>query len=301
MGKSYKKIARKAPRINEQPLVSIVVPTYNEEKNIKILLESIQKQRYKNIEIIIVDQSSTDKTVSIAKQYGATTINLPKPKFYSPPGNNRNIGVKKARGSILLHLDADMKLPNIYFIENFIKLFDREHQAVIIHETDIAEGFWNKCKAFERSLYWNTEMESARGVSMKLFKKVGGYEKTISSGEDFYISKKFENYTKLNSSIKVFVYHRTGSITLKRLLEKKYNYGKTARLFLSRIKAYNIYIPNIAITSLKIYLKKWKLLCSKPLQSICLLLLRFFEFIALTLGMLVHDISHIKRFALKKT
>lgn len=301
MGTNYKKINQKTIGIKNKPLVSIIIPTYNEERNIDILLTSIRKQKYKKIEIIVVDQSSTDKTVEIAKRHSATILSLPKPKFYSPPGNNRNIGAKKASGSILLHLDADMKLPKVDFIDDFIGLFDNEHEAVIIHEVDIAEGFWNRCKALERSLYWNTEMEAARGVTAELFKKIKGYEKTISSGEDFYISKKFEKYTKLNSSKKVFIYHRTGNLSLKKLLLKKYNYGKTAKLFFLRTNTRNFYIPNIALTSLKIYLKNWKSLLSTPIPSIFMLLLRIFEFIATNLGIFVQDVSNFKFSLLEKS
>ncbi|MFZ2206618.1 MAG: glycosyltransferase family 2 protein [Microgenomates group bacterium] len=287
MGRNYKKSYKDTTEINTKPLVSIIIPTYNEEKNIDTLLSSIIRQQYKEIEIIVVDQSSTDKTAEIAKQYGAIVINLPKPKFYSPPGNNRNIGTKKASGSILLHLDADMELPKSNFIDNFIKLFDKEHRAVIIHEVDIAEGFWNKCKALERSLYWNTEMEAARGVSMELFEQVQGYDRKISSGEDFHISSKYEEYTKINSSKQVFLHHRTGYTSLKSLLKKKFNYGKTAKLFLSDTK--NGQKKNIAIISLRIYLRNWKLLFTSPIYYVCIFLLRFFELMAVNLGMVYQE------------
>jgi len=287
MGRNYKKSYKNTTEINTKPLVSIIIPTYNEEKNIDILLSSISRQQYKKIEIVVVDQSSTDKTVEIAKKYGAIIIDLPKPMFYSPPGNNRNIGAKKSSGSILLHLDADMELPKSNFIDNFIKLFDKEHRAVIIHEVDIAEGFWNKCKALERSLYWNTEMEAARGVSLELFEQVQGYDRKISSGEDFHISSKYEEYTKINSSKQVILYHKTGYISLKNLLMKKFHYGKTAKLFLNNIK--NDQKKNIVIISLRIYLKNWKLLFTSPIYYVCMFLLRFFELIAINLGMVYQE------------
>ena len=51
--------------------ISVIVPTFNEEERIKRLLDSIKKQTYKDYEIIIGDYNSTDRTIQIAKRYGA--------------------------------------------------------------------------------------------------------------------------------------------------------------------------------------------------------------------------------------
>ena len=53
------------------PLVSVVITTKNEEKNIENCLRSIRSQTFKNIELIVVDNFSEDKTAEIAKKYGA--------------------------------------------------------------------------------------------------------------------------------------------------------------------------------------------------------------------------------------
>jgi glycosyltransferase involved in cell wall biosynthesis len=55
----------------EQPLISVVIPVYNEERRIKRALESIVNQTYRNLEIIIVDDFSTDKSAAIAKEFAA--------------------------------------------------------------------------------------------------------------------------------------------------------------------------------------------------------------------------------------
>ena len=52
-----------------KPLVSVIIPTYNSEKTLPLCLESIKRQTYKNIEVIIVDNFSVDRTVDIAKRY----------------------------------------------------------------------------------------------------------------------------------------------------------------------------------------------------------------------------------------
>ena len=52
-------------------LVSVTIPTYNSEKTLRKTLMSVKNQSYKNIEIIIIDSNSKDKTIEIAKKYGA--------------------------------------------------------------------------------------------------------------------------------------------------------------------------------------------------------------------------------------
>ncbi len=91
------------------PLVSVVITTKNEEKNIENCLRSIRSQTFKNIELIVVDNFSEDKTAEFAKKYTA--------KVYFK-GNERsaqrNYGAKVASGKYLLYLDADMILsPNL--------------------------------------------------------------------------------------------------------------------------------------------------------------------------------------------
>ncbi|MGY4884125.1 MAG: glycosyltransferase family 2 protein, partial [Nanobdellota archaeon] len=55
-------------------LVSVTIPTYNSEGTLKQCLEKVKEQTYKNIEIIIIDSYSKDKTLEIAKEFNAKII-----------------------------------------------------------------------------------------------------------------------------------------------------------------------------------------------------------------------------------
>lgn len=89
---------------HNSPLVSIVIPAHNEEGYIEKTLSHIRKQSYKNIEIIVVDDGSTDNTTKKAKKYANKTIKLKKRRGVSYA---RNAGAKIARGKLLVFLDAD--------------------------------------------------------------------------------------------------------------------------------------------------------------------------------------------------
>ena len=61
--------------------ISVIIRTYNEEKKINEVLFKLSQQTYKNIEIIIVDSESTDKTVDICKNYDTNIITIKKSDF----------------------------------------------------------------------------------------------------------------------------------------------------------------------------------------------------------------------------
>lgn len=85
------------------PKFSIIIPVYNVEKYIKRCLDSVFKQTYKDFEVIVVDDGSTDKSIPIAEKYN---VQILKTKHVSV-SEARNIGVKKANGEYLIFLDSD--------------------------------------------------------------------------------------------------------------------------------------------------------------------------------------------------
>jgi len=270
-----------------QPQVRIVVPTRNESRNLPRLLSSIRSQVGVTYELFVVDQESDDDTKQLARDAGATVLNRPRPAFYSPPAESRNLGAESARAPLLLHLDADMSLPDERFLQRFVALFDAQHQAAIIHEVDIAEGFWNRVKAAERACYWNTGIECARGVTNDLFKAVGGYNAAVSSGEDMQIHRLYTQHTKVAKSDDVWVEHRTGRLSLQRLLTKKYNYGKTASAFLEHSQSTGGYSATGWVKeALLAYVTHPKVAVLNPLAFSCILPLRIAELVAVRLGML---------------
>lgn len=89
--------------------VSVIIPTYNVEKYIEECINSVQKQDLQEIEIICVDDHSTDRTVEIVKglMINDNRINLIELETNGGPARARNIGSKKARGKYIHFLDSD--------------------------------------------------------------------------------------------------------------------------------------------------------------------------------------------------
>ena len=89
-------------------ILSIIIPTYNEEEYLPVLLDSIKMQNFDDYEIIVADANSTDRTREIAEEYGCIVIDG------GLPAVGRNKGAKAAKGEYLLFLDSDLMLTEDY-------------------------------------------------------------------------------------------------------------------------------------------------------------------------------------------
>lgn len=101
--------------------ISIIIPTYNEERVILNCLNSLQEQGYKDFEVIVVDDGSTDKTVDHIKIFKTERFKLTfLSQGHKGPGAARNLAAKNASGDILVFLDADMTF-DTEFLEELVK------------------------------------------------------------------------------------------------------------------------------------------------------------------------------------
>ncbi|MFA5129386.1 MAG: glycosyltransferase [Patescibacteria group bacterium] len=97
-------------------MLSICIPTLNEEKFLPATLKSIYDQTFQDFEVIIADKS-TDRTREIAKSYGIVVVE----GSNNGPGLGRNLAAQVAKGDLLLFLDADTVLPNNTFLADAVK------------------------------------------------------------------------------------------------------------------------------------------------------------------------------------
>lgn len=95
-------------KINKKPLVSVVMPMYNQEKHIRKCLESVIHQTLKEIEIIVVNDGSTDKSLEIVKSYAEKDDRIfIIDKINTGYGNSVNIGIKRAIGLYIGIVETD--------------------------------------------------------------------------------------------------------------------------------------------------------------------------------------------------
>jgi glycosyltransferase involved in cell wall biosynthesis len=99
--------------------ISVIVPSLNEERYIGNLFKSLNLQNYHDFETIVVDGGSTDATVNLSHEFGATTITLPKVKEFP----SRNKAAELSNGEILLFTGADVVFPK-NLLANIAKKFE---------------------------------------------------------------------------------------------------------------------------------------------------------------------------------
>ncbi|MGR3764190.1 glycosyltransferase family 2 protein [Rossellomorea sp. NS-SX7] len=101
------------------PFLSIIIPARNEEGRITPLLQSLQEQRFKQFEILVVDDDSSDNTAAVAENYGATVL--------KNNGSGKSsacwLGAEHAKGSWLLFLDADTRFTSVDGIQNLLHFY----------------------------------------------------------------------------------------------------------------------------------------------------------------------------------
>jgi len=272
-----------------KPLVSVIVTTRNEAKVIKRLIKSVSVQSYKNIEVILVDNFSTDNTVKIAKDL--------KVKCYQAGPERsaqRNFGAKKAWGEYLLFLDADMELSKDVIKDCVSKLNeDLGIGSIIIPEISIARTFWEKVKAFERSFYnlsGDKNTDAARFIFKKAFKKAGAYDEKITGPEDWDLPEKIEKLGYKTERISSWIYHHEHIKSLFALARKKYYYGLKVHKYLS-----NQNIPVLGPKTIyflrPVFYRSWRKLISHPVLAISMFVMFTVELVSGGLGYMVGRIS----------
>jgi len=188
--------------------LSIIIPTFNEEKYLPLLLESIKRQKFSDYEIIVADAGSKDKTKEIAREYNCKIISG------GLPAKGRNNGARASQGDLLLFLDADVILPQSFFEKS---LNEFKKRKLKIASFFLMPQEKSKLARFFFKLFYNLPIlvmekilaHAAMGILIDkgVFEKIQGFDESIKLAEDHDLArraKKIGKYGILRSS-KIFV------------------------------------------------------------------------------------------------
>lgn len=125
--------------MNNFDLVSIIIPNYNNERFIKECIESVINQTYQNIEIIVVDDESTDGSIRIINELQKEYNILLFQQKHSNAAIARNYGIKNAKGKFLLFLDSDDVLYE-NAIEVLVTTITKNDSDLAIGDDDIIDS-----------------------------------------------------------------------------------------------------------------------------------------------------------------
>jgi glycosyltransferase involved in cell wall biosynthesis len=153
----------------EEPLVSVIIPTYNSQKTLGKCLESIQNQSYKKIETIVVDSYSKDSSADIAKKQSARVIQT-RWKLLGA----RYLGLVESNGEFILILDSDQLLERTA-VERALEMIKRNFDMICLEEGTYEADTWVR-RLFEadRKLVFkaaNVHLDPVEGVLLARFYK----------------------------------------------------------------------------------------------------------------------------------
>lgn len=177
----------------QAPAISIVIPTYNEEKTLPQLLTSIANQDFQDFEVIIADANSTDNTRELAKAFGAKVIDG------GMPGPGRNKGAASAKGNHLLFVDADMAFQPNFISEFFTKyqeagldlalpLYDNSEISSLKYKLNFQS--WNLSQKLMQYTPFPIGSSQVMLFNKAAFDRIGGFNEQILLSEDIDIIKK---------------------------------------------------------------------------------------------------------------
>lgn len=114
-----------------EKLVSVIVPVYNNEKSVGKTIDSICNQTYKNLEILLVNDGSTDNTLEVLKEYQEKDLRIRVlSQNNSGPGEARNHGLREMQGDLVTFVDAD-DIIGKEIIEKLVKAQEQENADVV--------------------------------------------------------------------------------------------------------------------------------------------------------------------------
>lgn len=257
-----------------QPKVSIIVPTRNSATTLRACLESVKKQTYPAIELVVVDRDSTDDTKAIAKEYTEHVYN------HGPERSaQRNFAVSKSTGEYVMIIDSDMELSPKVTAACVEKMHSDDVAGVLIPEESFGKGFWAQCKKLERSFYVGVDwMEAARFFRRETYQKLGGYDLTMTSGEDWDLSQRV---AKTGSLVRIhdYIYHNEGRINLWKTVKKKYYYAQKFSAYLKKqSSAENTSQQTGIVSRYKLFLGQPRRLWRNPILGLGMLFMKTCEF-----------------------
>lgn len=215
--------------------VSIIIPIYNEEDGIEDCLESLSKQTFKDFEIIVVDDGSTDG--SFEKLQGSEQVQILRQK-HKGAGAARNLGANRAKGDILVFVDADMTFDKD-FIKRLISPIAAGRVKGTFSKEEFVENWGNRwARGWSINEGWEPRRRHPknypdyqpvfRAILKSEFERVGGFTPG-GYDDDWSLSRKL-GYEAINAPGAVFYHKNPAALSevfnqARWVGKRKYKYG----------------------------------------------------------------------------
>ncbi len=262
---------------NDTPLVSVVVPIKDSIRTVEACLRSIRAQTWPAIELVVIDNFSTDGTWEVVQRF-AHHAEQAGPERSA----QRNLGVERATGPWVLWIDADMELPPTIIERAMDVVLDEGADGVFIPEITVGDGFWTACRALERSCCVEEILvQSPRLVRRNYLRGTGGFLESLSGTEDAELRSRMIRDGCSLAWIPDEIVHDEGNMSLRFIWSKRYYYGRG-------LKKYRAEHPGVlseqAGSAVGAYRRHWRRLAARPVVATGAVFLRAGEFAAYGIG-----------------
>jgi len=220
------------------PEVSVIIPAYNAERYLRETLESVLAQTYRDFEVIVVDDGSTDRTGAIAAGFGPPVRCIRQANAGPSPARNR--GIREARGALIAFLDADdLWLPeklaeqvplfdpsaslgagpqgSVGLVYCHAERMDAEGRPLPTPEARKPTG-----RVLEDFLFRNHCPTSAAVVRRECLERVGGFAEDYIWAEDWHLWLRLARHYAFAAVPRVLVRHRVHPSALTVQAENAY-------------------------------------------------------------------------------
>lgn len=209
------------------PALSVVIPMYNAEKTVAKTLDSIFKNTFKNFEVIVVDDGSTDHSAEIVKKYPIQIFQ----QKNAGASKARNCGVAKARAEIIVFTDADIIIPD-FTLEKIQRAYATQTGLeVLAGMPDSLNHYNNKFSDYE-NLYIHYQFNKQKNtttafytslvaIKKSVFQKLNGFDERIAIIEDMDFGQKLLNAGHIIYLDKNLAFSHLKNFTLRGYIKKQ--------------------------------------------------------------------------------
>lgn len=209
-------------------MVSIIVPVYNSSKYLRKCIDSILEQSYKELEILLIDDGSTDDSRTICEKYASDDVRvIYKRKKNGGVSSARNQGLALAKGEYIIFVDSDDFLEKEIIEKAIDEIKEKDVDLVIWNALEVNNGITKKCKRinikqnldnsikaalvanYYEDFYWGDYIRAVWGKMFKasLIKKNNlKFNEQLYIGEDAVFMMQYVSWTKKIKSINEYGY-----------------------------------------------------------------------------------------------
>jgi hypothetical protein len=243
-----------------EDVVSVVVTTRNSDQKLEACLASVRGQSHPRVELVVVDNGSTDNTLEIARRY-AHRVDTAGPERSA----QRNFGASVAAGDYLMFVDSDMVLSPDVVAEGLTAMRRTSLPAVIVPEVSVGDGFWSRCRILERSCYdGDDSIEAARIFERSAFTQAGGFDLQLTGAEDWDLSRRVARGRSLPRTAASLL-HDEGHIRLRSAFQKRRYYAPG---YLRYLRKHGSDVASQGNPILRAaYVRNWRALAKHPVLT----------------------------------